>query len=171
MNRLSQATVSLILILGIPLLIWASSTAGKSEADIFQWVLRELGTESDYSMPEFQFVSKARLQELFKKDNKKSFQMWADQVGNDQAEKMMKMYLRELIGLYSPATEKVYVGDFLDPSRREAVLAHEFVHHIQVKEEGEIDRSLYNAEYSVLFREMEAKGIEKKYLETFYPEP
>ncbi len=169
MNRAKQVPITLILILSISLFIRVVPVAANSEEEIFQWVLREMGVDSNYTMPEFQFVSKAKLQKLFKRDNEKSFQKWADQIGNDQAEKMMKMYLRELIGLYSPATGKVYVGEFLDPCRKAAVLAHEFVHHIQVKEDGDIDITLYNSEYAIMFREIQAKSIEMKYLEAFCP--
>ena len=171
MKRLIIIPFSLALALSIFLFFRVGPVAANSEREIFQWVQKEMGADSSYTMPEFRFVSKERLQELFRKDNERSFQKWADQMGNNQAQKMMKMYLTELIGLYSPATGEVYVGKFLDPCRKEAVLAHEFAHHIQVMEEGDIDVTLYNAEYEIMFREMQAKSIEMKYLETFCPGP
>ncbi len=62
----------------------------------------------------------------------------------------------------------IYIGSFLSPCRREAILAHEMTHYFQNKVRGRTQPVGWeDAETMHFVREMEAYKIEKRYTEAF----
>ena len=140
----------------------------QTEEEIFSWTAKTFGVDADITMPEVHWVDRAELQAVFVKNNQASYLRWQNRLGAAQAQVVMDQYLTEVMGLFSPKTNEVYVGTFIEECRKEAVLAHEFTHFFQQIHEGEVTGWGEEGEATVRFvREMEAYKIETLYQQTF----
>ena len=68
----------------------SSPTWGLSIEEIFLWVKNEYGCEKNYLMPEVQFVSKEKLQKIYRRCNEKTFKKWTGQFGTQKANEIMR---------------------------------------------------------------------------------
>ena len=107
------------------------------------------------------------LERLLKKNNEKSFKRWADKYGEEKASELMNFYISEVIGLYIPKTNDLYVGDFIKPCIKESIVAHELTHFFQTMKDGPVDPNSEDAANVHLYREMQGSHIEKKFIEEF----
>lgn len=151
----------------ITILISAATTMGFTDKEIYNWVANELNIQNQYKMPAIQYVTKEKLGETFKKNNEKSFKRWADQYGEEKASELINFYINEVIGLYIPKTNDLYVGDFIEPCIKEAVVAHELTHFFQNKKDGPVDPDSADAANVHLYREMQGSHIERKFIAEF----
>ena len=154
--------VSACMILAFPL-----SSAGKTPEKIFHWVAEVLEVTDSHPLPKIEFLDKAELQSTFRQSNEKSKSKWEETYGEQKAKQIMQMYLKELMGLFDPKTKNVYVGNFIDPCRQQAVLAHELAHYFQVMTDRSYDIYFAGSDNVHFLREMEAYGIEKRYRRLF----
>ncbi len=160
-------------IIAIGLLIFAlfllapTQGSGMTEKQIFEWVASELNIEKQYEMPKIQYVNKGKLQTLFKDYNKPAYNRWIKKHGKQKADEFMKYYLKEVIALFIPMSRNLYIGNFLEPCIIESIIAHELTHYYQHAKDGIINSNKHGAENKILYREMQAGNIEKKYMEIF----
>ena len=155
----------------ITILISAATTMGFTDKEIFNWVANELNIQNRYEMPAIQYVTKEKLGEAFKNNNKKSFKRWADQYGEEKASELINFYISEVIGLYIPKTNDLYVGDFIEPCIKESIVAHELTHFFQTKKDGPVNSVSPDAGNVHLYREMQASNLERKFIEEFCKTP
>ena len=87
--------------------------------------------------------------------------------GRDEADRLMVLYLQELIGLFVPDTQRIFVGSFLDTCRLKSIVAHEVTHYFQHMIYGKINPNMYGADQIRLNNEMQAENIEKKFIRMF----
>ena len=146
---------------------WAPDSHAVTPEQIFVWISRQMSIEYCYHMPEVHYVSKKRLQKVFQDFNRESFQRWRIEHGPARADRIMNSYQNRLVGLFNPKTQTIYVGDFLLPCRRNAVLAHELTHFLQHWISGPIIKGSYSAEDQRIFREMEAYQMEARFKALF----
>ena len=118
-------------------------------------------------MPAIQYVTKEKLSHVFKKNNERSFKRLASEYGEKKASELMDFYLSEVIGLFIPKTGDLYVGDFIEPCKKESIVAHELTHYFQYMKDGPIDPNSKDAANKHLYNEMQAGNIEKKFMEKF----
>jgi hypothetical protein len=159
--------ITISLIITVIITLYAIPAQCSSHEEIFKWVAKQLEISKDYSMPEIKMVSKKELRKIFSKSSEKSLKRWAQDFGEEEADKMMNRYLKQVIGLYIPETKAIYVGRFLDECKRKSILAHELTHYFQDMTEGKIDPQSFDADLMYLRNELEASRIEKKFLKTF----
>jgi hypothetical protein len=148
-------------------LVHAEQNMTVSNEEIFNWVASKLKIDNDYPLPEIQFVSKERLQDIFRKTNKESFKRWAGKYGEKKANELVEFYLREVIGLFIPKTCSLYIGDFIDPCKRNSIIAHELTHYFQHVENSSFDFNKKGADSVYLFNELQAGSIERTFMEAF----
>ena len=148
-------------------MLTAAPTMGFTDIEIFTWVSSELNIENQYKMPAIQFVTKEKLSHVFKKNNERSFKRWANEYGEKKAAELMNLYLSEVIGLFIPKTGDLYVGDFIEPCKKESIVAHELTHFFQHVKDGPVNPNSKDAANKHLYREMQAGNIEKKFVEKF----
>ena len=104
---------------------------------------------------------------LFKENTGQSYQRWSHMYGNEEADRILDFFLKEVIGLFNPDTQKIYVGSFLDGCKQESIVAHELTHYFQFMQQGKIDPNMYGADQIQVLREITAGRIESKYIQTF----
>lgn len=150
--------------------LWPIPSRGQSEEDVYIWTLRKLSLDKNFQMPVIRYVDRSELKEVFKKNNRKAYLRWELQYGSKQAEKILKLYLDEIIGLFDIHTDIIYVGNFLQPCRREAILAHEMTHYLQIRTQGTQPVGWVDHDTLHTTREMEAYKIEKAFTRTFCTE-
>ena len=160
-------TKTLIISIFLSVMLTAAPTMGFTDRDIFTWVSNELNIENQYKMPAIQYVTKENLGHVFKKNNERSFKRWASEYGEKKASELMDFYLSEVIGLFIPNTGDLYVGDFIEPCKKESIVAHELTHFFQHMKDGPVDPNSKDAANKHLYREMQAGNIEKKFVEKF----
>lgn len=161
-NATIAGLISICLILVFPL-----TSAAKNPEQIFQWVADELEVTEVHPMPKIAFLEKSALQSVFKASNKHSRQQWQKDYGEYKANQLMQMYLKELVGLFDPQSRNVYIGNFIEPCRKEAVLAHELTHYFQVVLDRRFGGYFGDPGEQHYLREMEAYGMEKRYRRRF----
>lgn len=159
--------IYVIFLLCIPALAGAGPNHGLTNQDIFSWITTKLEFDKNYAMPQIQLVSQEKLQKIFRKTNENSFKRWADKYGKEMADEMIAFYLKEVIGLFVPKTCSLYVGNFIEPCKRDSIIAHELVHYLQHMQDGPVPPNTKQAEHAHLFREMQAGKIEKDFMKTF----
>jgi hypothetical protein len=135
--------------------------------EIFNWVAHELSIQNTYEMPVVLFVDKETLADAFRQGNKKAYRLWQAKYGSAQAEQIMLQYLNDVIGLFEPKSQTIFIGDFLSDCRAQAVTAHEFVHFFQNITHPFGDEKQYAEESMHLFRELQAHSIEYRFMELF----
>lgn len=141
-----------------------------SEEEIFNWVADRIEIYEHYVIPEVNIVDKESIQAAFIESNKNSYMRWEIEYGRDKAEKFLKDYLKEIVGLFNGKNQTIYVGSFIDPCKQQAVLAHEFVHYYQYATKGAIEPGAFQEDIRRFAREIEAYTIEKEFMETFCQE-
>jgi hypothetical protein len=134
---------------------------------IVKWVAAKLRVGNNYAMPKINFVDRTQLGCLFTAGSKGLMTRWAAHQGQDDAEKLMKLYLESVAGLFDPKTQTIYVGKFLSPCRQKAILAHEATHFFQNIVRGPIRGAGMAAEMMLMQRELEASAIEAEYEDQF----
>lgn len=167
MKQLIKKTLRVIVLTILPLALWSTNGYCISPQQIYIWVARQMNIEYVSSMPEINYVGKERLQAVFQDFSQKSYNEMASNFGKDYAEEIIGLYLDNIVGLFHTKTRTIYIGEFLEPCRRRAILAHEFVHYFQDLVEGAIDPDDYRAGDKRTFREMEAYQMERKFEQLF----
>ncbi len=168
MQRFKKPTLCPWVLLVFPVLLcWYDQGYCLTPEEIFLWVAQEMAIEDAYAMPPIRFVDKEKLCAAFKNGNRKAYLRWESEYGELQAEKIMKVYLKGVVGMFKPQTETVYVGSFLAPCRQQAILAHELTHYFQHLSKGSVNPDGYEADTRHLIREMEAYKIEKRFTKLF----
>ncbi len=145
------------------LLLLPTSAVAKSPEEIYFWVAEEMGISVDPVLPEVHFVTKEYLGQALRHTSRASFKAWEVEYGAERAESFMETYTTGVVGLYDVQNNVVYVGNFLEGCRREAILAHEFVHALQLATEGPVGDSGPAVALVQMFREQEASSIERRY--------
>lgn len=138
------------------------ATAASSE-QIYSWVAKEMGIPDSHVLPQVHYVSKQGLGEALRKSSQASFKRWELEYGTERAESFMNTYVTGIVGLYDVHANTVYVGDFLQGCRREAILAHEFAHAMQLATEGPVGDDGPAVALVQMFREKQAQAIERRY--------
>jgi hypothetical protein len=145
--------------------LFSSYAHSDSTHDIFQWVAVELDTVFDGNVPEIRTVDKTSLKSVFQKNNRKSYLRWQARYGVLEAERIMSIYLREVIGLFDPKSNTIYIADWLDPCRLQSILAHEATHFFQYKTRPLENQTEISAANQRLRWEIEAHQIEQRFIE------
>jgi len=140
---------------------------GLTDREIFIWVADELKIEQQYTMPKIQYVTKEKLQDVFREATKRSYDRWVKKYGEEKAIELLDFFLNEVVGLFIPKTCELYIGDFLEPCKKESIVAHELTHFFQHIKDGPIDLNKRNTENKILFNELQADKIEREYMEEF----
>ena len=152
-------------------LVWAPSPGYcLSNETIFQWVISQMDVDQAISTPAVTFADRDNLQQAFRQGNRKAYLRWESQYGPDKAAEILNEYLTNIVGLFNEEDQTIYVAAFISPCKRQAVLAHEFVHYIQHITRGVIPPGTYNEDLHRLAREMEAYGFESRFVEAYCPE-
>jgi len=159
--------ISLIFAFVLPVTMLIPPALSVSHEEIFKWVFDELSISNNYSMLEIRLVSKKELQILFKENTGQSYQRWSQMYGNEEADRILDFFLKEVIGLFNPDTQKIYVGSFLDGCKQESIVAHELTHFLQFMQHGKIDADMIGADLIQVKNEIQAEKIEGKYIQTF----
>lgn len=116
-------------------------------------------------MPQIRFVGKKNLCAVFAKNNQRSYLRWKARYGERQAQKILDVYLRELMGLYDPSTNIVYVSKEIGACRRQSIIAHELAHFFQYQT-GKIKKPSDPTAFAQrLQMENEAHLIEYRYIQ------
>lgn len=138
-----------------------------SENEIYIWTARQLQADHKTAMPSIQYIDRETLGAKFKLLNKRSYQAWKRIYGNDQAEDLLSLYQRDIVGLFDPKTSMIYIGRFLRPCRRQSILAHEMAHFFQHRQRTLSKTTLKDGEALRIKNEYEARRIERLFYRTF----
>ena len=134
-------------------------------AAIYRWVAAEMGVEPIWPMPVIHEVDHSTLETCFKTVNHRVYPLLSAKYGVSQAQAILARYMNELAGLYAPRTKTIYIGRFLNPCRRQAVLAHEICHFFQFQSENRASGHAVSSQMEQLTRELAAQRIEKHYMD------
>lgn len=167
MNPLKNKTYRIVALTIIPLALWCSDGHCMSPEQIFTWVSMQMGIEEVYDMPVIKYVDKQRLQLVFQELSHKSYTQISSSFGRDYAEKIMGLYRDKVVGLFHPPTRVIYIGTFLTPCRRKAVLAHEITHYLQDLTGGQIHADDFAANERHAHREKVAYEIEDQFEQVY----
>lgn len=154
-----------VLLASLVFLLCAGHAYSSSTNDIFHWVAIQLDTVFDGNVPEIKTVDKPTLKSVFQKNNRKSFLRWQARYGKLEAQRIMSIYLREIIGLFDPKSNTIYIADWLDPCRHQSTLAHEATHFFQYKTRELENQTEISAANQRLRWEIEAHQIEQRFIE------
>jgi hypothetical protein len=155
--------------IGMGLFAWMMSPGlghSLTPEDVFTWTMQQMNIEHPVSQPGVKWVGSAELQNVFIENNRKAYLQWKRQYGPDEADAIMRTFLNEILGMFVVETQEVFVGDFLEPCRRQAILAHEYVHYLQLVTRG-ADPAETENERLRWARELEAQTIEKLFIQQF----
>jgi len=128
---------------------------------VYAWVAQQMEVPLEQTLPEVRYVAKGGLAAAFRDSSRSSYLRWKAKYGAVRAEEIMKAYTAAVIGLFDTNTGVIFVGDFLENCRKQAILAHEFAHFFQLTTLGPVDRSRPDFDLLQLIREMDAKRIEQ----------
>lgn len=160
-------TKSAITVIALWLALSQNPANAFSIETIFNWVKTEMNITENYPLAEIHFLNKEDLQEVFRKNNDRSFKRWTGEYGKKKADEIMALYLDNVLGLCIKETQKIYVGNFIERCKRDSIVAHELVHYFQIMEEGILDPELLDSEYKLLYNEMQAGMIERTYMQNY----
>jgi hypothetical protein len=166
----SQLTYIFILILFTGTMVTMVTPAlgsERSEEAIAHWVADRMGLTQPFDMPTMHYVDKATLGSVFREGSQQTYSSWQEEYGEDEAQKILEGYLDEIVGLFSEATLSIYVANFIESCRQEAILAHEMVHYFQHLMEGIIEAGSWGEHDERLIREMQAYHIQEIYITAF----
>jgi len=167
MKYINRITICFALCFILPMCIGIGPAFGLSNEEIFGWVTGQLKIDGAYPMPTVNLVSQSELQTIYRNRTARSYKRLAAAHGEKKAEEIMDDCLKNVIGLFVPETQKLYVGRFLEPSKRDSIVAHEFTHYFQFVQDGPLDPRSANADLKYLFNEMQASMIENEFKRTF----
>ncbi len=148
-------------------LFWQEPGYALEPTQVLAWVARRMDITETGPLPAVFYVDKAELQAVFTRANRNSYLRWETRFGTPDAERILSVYLQEIVGMFDSDTKSIYVGRFLAPCRQEAILAHEFTHYLQVRRHGRVDPDTHDAEHIQLRWEMQAITMERRYSEHF----
>jgi hypothetical protein len=152
------------ILLTLPLVLFCIDQAHpRSTEEILQWVASQLNTAYEGEMPEIRFVNKSELGTVFEKNNQKSYLRWQARYGMLEAQRILSIYLREIIGLFDPKTGTIYIANWLTPCHQQSITAHEITHFLQYKTRQLEDQSEMSATHQKLRWEIEAHQIETRF--------
>ena len=160
-----QISVRLILLV-LSLVVFCIDLAYSESADeIVQWVAGQLNMDIPAHMPDIRTVDKPTLQMVFQRNNRKSYLRWQARYGKHQADRILSLYLHEIIGLYDSGTNTIYAADWLEPCRLRSTVAHEATHFFQYKTRAIENQSEISAANQRLRWEIEAHQMEQRYFQ------
>jgi hypothetical protein len=137
--------------------------------EIFEWVAAQMNVRIRGHMPQIRLVGKKHLCTVFAKNNQRSYLRWKARYGELLARKILDLYLREILGLYDPATNTIYVSKELGACRRQSIIAHELTHFFQYQTQKIKQPSDPTADAQRLQMENEAHLIEYRYIQLHCP--
>lgn len=155
------------LLAGALILLWAGQGFCLTAEEIFEWTASQMEIDQQLEMPPVRYVEGVELKQVFIDNNKNAYLRWETEYGKKRAEEILQLYLDEIIGLYDVDSGVIYIGTFLSPCRRQAILAHEMTHYFQNKVRGTHPVGWEDADTMHFVREMEAYKIEKRFTEAF----
>ena len=155
------------LLAGMLTLLWLGQGYCLTAEEIFQWTARQMEIDHQLEMPPIHYVDGSELKQVFLDNNQKAYLRWESEYGQERARKILQLYLDEIIGLFDINTGSIFIGSFLSPCRRQAILAHEMTHYFQNKVRGASPVGFEDADTMHFVREMEAYKIEKRFTQTF----
>lgn len=132
MNIPMKRTLRVLALVILPIVLWSTDAYCISPQQIYVWVARHMNIEYPDPMPAVNYIGKERLQQVFKNYSHKSYTQMESTYGKDYAQGILGKYLADIVGLFHPETRAIFVGEFLEPRRRQAVLAHEFAHCFKI---------------------------------------
>jgi hypothetical protein len=100
-----------------------------SPEEIFEWVAAELQIENNYEMPVVLFVDTETLAEKFIANDQETIRSWKARYGSAAAEEIIQCYCSGILGIFDCRTQTVFIGNFIEECRAQAVLAHELIHY------------------------------------------
>ena len=150
--------------------LWSARGDGLADQQIFAWTACQMEVAPSSALPPIRFVDRSTLRGVFLANNHSAYLRWEDVYGPARARKILRRYLEEVIGLFDSRSGTIYVGAFLSPCRRQAVLAHEMVHYFQNAAGRASATAPGSADPLLLKKEAEAYRIEKRFTRTFCSE-
>ena len=167
MTPYKRFLICIPLLAGVVILLGAGQGLCQTAEEIFRWTARQMKIEQQLEMPSIRYADIDELKQVFIENNQNAYLSWESEYGKEGARKILKLYLDEIIGLYDVDSGVIYVGSFLSPCRRKAILAHEMTHYFQNKVRGTQPTGWEDALTMHFVREMEAYKIEKRFTEDF----
>lgn len=172
MKRSAKRRQYLLPLLMLPLLLlYSDRTHTGDTTEIFHWVARQMKIDDPGRMPIVRYVSRQRLCTVFEKNNHRSYLRWRARYGELQAQKMLIQYLLNIIGLYDPDTDTIYVAQEIYACKKRSILAHEMAHFFQYQRDAATMKPEATAYAQRLQRETQAHQIEYLYLQAHCPIP
>ena len=133
MTPYKRFLICIPLLAGVVILLGAGQGLCQTAEEIFRWTARQMKIEQRLEMPSIRYVDIDELKQVFIENNQNAYLSWESEYGKEGARKILKLYLDEIIGLYDVDSGVIYVGSFLSPCRRKAILAHEMTHYFQTR--------------------------------------
>jgi hypothetical protein len=130
---------------------------------IFHWVSEQLNVDPNYPFPQILVIDREELEVVWRKKNRQSYQSWVEHYGENKARETMDQLMDELLGLFDPKTNIIYVGNFMESCKTDAILAHEITHYLQHMQDGPGDTESEDFDLLYIYRELQADQIEKKF--------
>jgi hypothetical protein len=146
------------------LLLCSEPAQGMPVEEIFHWVSQQLKVNKDYPFPQILVIDREELEIVWRKKNTQSYQSWVEHYGENKARETMDQLLDELLGLFDPKTKIIYVGNFMESCKTDAILAHEITHYLQHMQDGPGDPESEDFDLLYVYRELQADQIEKKFV-------
>ncbi len=133
---------------------------------VFSWTANQMKIVDYYELqpPAIRAVNKETLRKTFIAGSVESLRRWQSLYGLDRAHQIMEKYLKDIVGMFDPHTQTIYVGQFLSPCRQQAVLAHEMVHFFQHRNIMAAAIEAYDPDAVKMIREMEAYQIQRRFM-------
>lgn len=165
-NRIGAVLV-MLLVFCVPVTTTAKAGQNMPVDTLYTWVFAELGIPATYPLPDIRMVSKADMKHLLKKFAV-NFLRKDSSIGiTVKPQERMQPYPKNALGLFVPKTGIIFIRKSLSPCRRNAVIAHELTHYLQVATCGRLRATTPYAREIHILREMEASDIEMKYIKVF----
>ncbi len=133
---------------------------------VLSWTAKQMNIVDHYELrlPAIHVVSKETLRHIFIAGSLDAFQRWQSTYGKDRARQFLKKYLNDIVGMFDPQAQEIYVGQFLSPCRQQAVLAHELAHFFQHQNVMAAAIEAYDPDAVNMIRELEAYQIQRRFM-------
>ncbi|MHA2220236.1 MAG: hypothetical protein ACXACY_30525 [Candidatus Hodarchaeales archaeon] len=138
----------LTMLLALTLVVPAIAYVAKSDVEVLEWVEKVLETGVAYPLPAVYRMTAEEMQELY-----------CSLIPDCESPEMLLLTVE---AFYDSRTEEIFLTDFEDDCYEEAVLAHEFTHHLQNKISG-----WQETEFAKAYREKEAYDMQDQYYYEF----
>lgn len=155
------------LLAGAVILLWAGQGLCLTAEEIFEWTALQMKIDQQLEMPPVRYVEGEELKQVFIDNNKNAYLRWESEYGEKRAQEILQQYLDDIIGLYDVDSGVIYIGSFLSPCKRQAILAHEMTHYFQNMVRGVHPVGWEDADTMHFVRELEAYKIEKRFTEAY----